>query len=245
MAPRKRASSGGKKSSNPNREPQQSQPSKFGIQHFFGRHSQTQTQKALAQNGNGDPTANSSASRNSHVLAEQIVNRAEVAAENSGAVASSGSIGSRTECSRGVNPRSNLVNTIVNVVDDGVSRNAKSGGDVPAADHSGVCSESSNKRVNDGVVDVNNGEQEGHLLKSEPAARSQSTPTDNLLPVVIDDDDDNQMEVTPETSKSVSVKRFKFSPGMVSVVIPQFMGLNFCGLVICRWIDRLFYAGYV
>ncbi|XP_051146312.1 DNA replication ATP-dependent helicase/nuclease JHS1 [Andrographis paniculata] len=49
MAPRKRATSGGKKSGHQNREAQQpSQPSKFGIQHFFERHSLSQ--KACSQN---------------------------------------------------------------------------------------------------------------------------------------------------------------------------------------------------
>lgn len=226
MAPRKRTSSGGKKSSNPNREPQQSQPSKFGIQHFFGRHSQNQSQKTLPQNRNDEPTAGSAPNRNSHVVAEPTVNGVGVGAENPGSVASLGKTESRTGHTGGVNPRSNLVNA---TVDDGVSRNAKSRGDVPVADHVGVCCETSTKRFDDGAVDVNNVEKEGNLSKGEVPSRSQNTPTDNLLPEVIDDED-NQLEVTPETSKSVSIKRFKFSPGMVSVVIPQFTGLNLCGL---------------
>ncbi|XP_057807552.1 DNA replication ATP-dependent helicase/nuclease JHS1 isoform X2 [Salvia miltiorrhiza] len=204
MAPRKRTSSGGKKSSNPNREPQQSEPSKFGIQHFFERHSQTQSQKTLSQNRDDDPTGGSAANRNS-----RIVNRAEVGPGNPGGAASLGKIESRTECVRGVNPGSNLVNA-----SDFVSRNDKSGSDVPVDDHIGLCRESSTKSCDDGVVDVNKVEKTENLLKAEVSTRSPDTLRDNLLPVVFDDEE-NQLEVTPETSKSVSVKRFKFSPGML------------------------------
>jgi hypothetical protein len=41
------------------------------------------------------------------------------------------------------------------------------------------------------------------------------TPNDSVIPAVTDDTD-NLSEVSPEISKSMSRKRFKFSPGMVS-----------------------------
>jgi DNA replication ATP-dependent helicase Dna2 len=49
-----------------------------------------------------------------------------------------------------------------------------------------------------------------------PGASLQgSTPNDSVLPAVTDVTD-NLSEVSPEISKSMSRKRFKFSPGMVS-----------------------------
>lgn len=226
MAPRKRTSSGGKKPSNPNGEPQQSQPPKFGIQHFFERHSQTQSQKTP---GSGDPVADSAANRNSRIVAKPIVKGAEVGAGNAGGVASLAKIESRTEYMRAENPRSNSVNAIVNDVNDAVSRNAKSRSDVPVVDHIGLRWESSTKSFDDGVVDAINVEKAENLLKAEVTTRSQDTLPDNLLPVGVDDEE-KQLEVTPETSKSASVKRFKFSPGMVIVVTSQIIGLSFCGL---------------
>ncbi|XP_047955543.1 DNA replication ATP-dependent helicase/nuclease JHS1 [Salvia hispanica] len=186
MAPRKRASSGGKKPNNPNREQQQSEPSKFGIQHFFERHSQTQIQKRC-----DDPTADSAANKNSRIVGKPIAGRSKVGPENP-----CDAVESRTECVRGVNTRINSVNA-----NDCVSRNDTSGGNVPVEDHIGA-------------VDVNNVEKTENLLKAEISSRSPDPRLDNLSPVVIDVED-NQLDVTPETSKSVSVKRFKFSPGML------------------------------
>ncbi|KAL3833010.1 hypothetical protein ACJIZ3_007746 [Penstemon smallii] len=133
MAPRKRTSSGGKKSSNQSREHPPSQPSKFGIQHFFDRH--TQSQKALSQRQNGIP--------------ENAVSE---------------------------NPKNNAVNSIKSDEINGTSEYAEN--------------------------------RKGGEL------REKDTPTDNLLPVVINDEK-NQVEVSPEPSKSVSIKRAKFSPGML------------------------------
>lgn len=43
---------------------------------------------------------------------------------------------------------------------------------------------------------------------------SQNTPPENLSPGAVNAGE-NQSEVSPEICKAVSVKRFKFSPGMV------------------------------
>ncbi|KAL1535834.1 DNA helicase [Salvia divinorum] len=204
MAPRKKASSGGKKTSNPNREQQQSEPSKFGIHHFFERHSQTQSQKTISQNRCDDPQANSAENRNSRIVGKPIVGRSKVGPENPRSA-----VESRTECMRGVNTRSNSVNA-----NDCVSRNDTSGGNVPVVDHIGLCRETSKRSVGGGAVDVSNEEKTENLLKAEISTRSPDPRPDNLLPVVIDSEE-NQLDVTPETSKSVSVKRFKFSPGML------------------------------
>ncbi|GFP98584.1 hypothetical protein PHJA_002002300 [Phtheirospermum japonicum] len=49
-------------------------------------------------------------------------------------------------------------------------------------------------------------------------SRRKATPMDNMFLIAIDDDDDyeenNRLEVSLEASKSLSVKSFKFSPGM-------------------------------
>lgn len=204
MAPRKRASSGGKKSSNPSREQLQSQPSKFGIQHFFERHSQSQ--KPTSQKRDDHRAADSAANQNSQIVPEPIVNHAEAGPENPGAVASLGKIEPRTKHMRGENPRSNSVNAVIIDVDDGVSRNAQSRNDVPVVNRLGENCESSTEGFDDGVVGINDLE-------------IRDMPTNNLMPVV-NDHEENQMEVSPEPSKSVSVKRFKFSPGMVIIVYP-------------------------
>lgn len=53
-----------------------------------------------------------------------------------------------------------------------------------------------------------------------PCNASQNTPVENLIPVGVD------AEVSPEISKSVSVKRFKFSPGMVNFIF-NFLKFSF------------------
>ena len=45
---------------------------------------------------------------------------------------------------------------------------------------------------------------------------SQNTPTHNIAAMGVSADE-NLSEVSPEVSKSVSLKRFKFSPGMVKL----------------------------
>ncbi len=49
---------------------------------------------------------------------------------------------------------------------------------------------------------------------NEKNSHSQNTPPENLVTVDVNAGE-NQSEVSPEICKSVSVKRFKFSPGMV------------------------------
>lgn len=50
-----------------------------------------------------------------------------------------------------------------------------------------------------------------------PSNASQNTPVENLIPVGVDAEV-SFSEVSPEIFKSVSVKRFKFSPGMVHFI---------------------------
>lgn len=231
MAPRKRAGSGSKKSGHLNREPlQPSQPSKFGIQHFFERHSQSQ--KTLSQNSSkrnddrlGNPSSDSAAAtnKNPQTVTEPIINPKpgndlDHGTENPGGMANLGKIESMSKYLRGENPRNNAVKATIDA-SDGVSQNAECRNDGPVANSVDVNCGSSVKGFNDGVVDLKNMTKGGNLLKVEASSPSQDTPTDTLLPTVVDDEE-NQLEVSPEASKSVSVKRFKFSPGMVIVVTP-------------------------
>ncbi|KAK2650910.1 hypothetical protein Ddye_018399 [Dipteronia dyeriana] len=129
MPPRKKTSSSSKK-------PQlsQSQPTKFGIQHFFDRHSQ----------------------------------RPKVAS-----------------VSTPQNPKSDLQNPPTPTSTS--SKNPKNASDSAAT-----------------------------ATRFSPNSAFENTPPENLIPID-DDDDDNKspIQVSPETSKSFPLKRFKFSPGML------------------------------
>ncbi|KAK4410946.1 DNA replication ATP-dependent helicase/nuclease JHS1 [Sesamum angolense] len=230
MAPRKRTSSGGKKSSHHNQEPlQPSQPSKFGIQHFFERHSQTQ--KTLSQNSskrddNRPPTPISrhaaATNQNPQIVPKPIMNpklgsnlnHAEVGAENPGGMSKLVKIESMGKYLRGVNPGVNAVNLTKIDANSSVSRNAEFRSDVlvPGCVDMG-CGNPGNA-FNDRVMDLKNVKKGGNFREVEASSPSQDTPVENVLPVVIDNEE-NQLEVSPEASKSFSVKRFKFSPGML------------------------------
>ncbi|XP_073037531.1 DNA replication ATP-dependent helicase/nuclease JHS1 isoform X4 [Primulina eburnea] len=165
MAPRKKNSSGLKKSTNQNHQP--SQPSKFGIQHFFDRHSQTQ--KILTQNNNN--AENHPSNFAPPPIPSHQTNGNYRGMDTSEKIVSMGKI------LRGENLTSGLSET-------GISgSNFSSCIDVESGDADSACEK--------GVID------------------SQSLKNgDTLQDIEVDD-------MSPETSKSMSVKRFKFSPGML------------------------------
>ncbi|KAL3613640.1 hypothetical protein CASFOL_041714 [Castilleja foliolosa] len=197
MAPRKKISSGGKKSSHPNRETQQ--PAQPSIQHFFERHSQSQ--KTLSHNSSkrnadykqipiSDP-APAPFNKPQTVPTRNDLDPVEAGVENPGGMTNLDKFQPMGKHSRGEKLKNDSV--ISGPSSDGVSRIAE-------------CRNSSSV----GVVDFQN---KGG--KSEESNPSQATPIENILPIVIDDEEDNRLEVSPEASKSLSVKRFKFSPGML------------------------------
>lgn len=219
---------GGKKSSHQNRDQlQPSQPSKFGIQHFFERHSQSQ--KGISQNSKkdddhlGNPVSDSAAATHQkpQIVPKPIVNSKpgndlDVGAEIRGGMTNLGKIESMSRYLRGENPRNDgLISSRV----DGVSRNAECRNDVPVVNSVDVDCGSPEKDFNDGVVELENTKEGGNMLEAGISGTSKNGGMDNILPVVIDLED-NQLDVSPEPSKCVSVKRFKFSPGMVIVVNP-------------------------
>ncbi|XP_031092095.1 DNA replication ATP-dependent helicase/nuclease JHS1 isoform X1 [Ipomoea triloba] len=240
MPPRKRTSGGGsKKSSHQNQQqaaappPQQqpSQPTKFGIQHFFERHTQnvlSQKSKArLDSRSSGSDTssaalndlriANPSVQRHrndSISIAENSVNAPDsmtnlrsVGLPNDASIMRSSRdvmesnkmhTNSAAPAPQSASSEPELRNTVVQIRSNSSQRLGK---DL-----------SSSSRI----VEMENSKNTASLLGSESNNSSQNTPTDNALAVVVGDDDANEAaEVTPEVCKSASVKRFKFSPGML------------------------------
>lgn len=225
MAPRKKASSGGKKSSHLNKEPAQpSPPPKFGIQHFFERHSQTQ--KTLPQRSSKrtddrpqNPISDSAGAtnKNPHIASNPVINRkpvndldhAKVGDDNPVGMANLEKIESMGKYLMGENPINSAVSTTTTGLSDGC------GNDLPVPSCVDVDYGNSRNGFDVGFSDSKRIKKEGSLLEVEESSPSV-TPVDNLLPVVRDDER-NQLEVSPEASKSISFKRFKFSPGMVII----------------------------
>ncbi|KAI8572529.1 hypothetical protein RHMOL_Rhmol01G0206500 [Rhododendron molle] len=143
MRPKKKLSSASKKSN------QNSQPSKFGIQHFFHRHTLSQNHPKTQQTP--DPNTNKL----------QIPTNGSLPPEKSGPIAALSAA-----------PNSKKI-----------------------ALDSAVRNPTNDSRPNE-------------------TTNSQNTPPENLLLAAVNAGE-NQSEVSPEICKSVSVKRFKFSPGML------------------------------
>lgn len=161
MPPRKKPNSSSKKlNSN-----QQSQPSKFGIQHFFERHSQnvSNSQKLTPRISDSKTDVSNSANRGD----DRNVGRSD----STNAAATATAIAQKSELR--VLPVSDAVLASEN-------RNLRQGSDAAS------CS-------------------------------SMNTTPENLIAAVENVGDDLSNELSPEFSKSVSFKRFKFSPGMVSL----------------------------
>uniref|UniRef100_A0A5B7AJ85 DNA helicase n=2 Tax=Davidia involucrata TaxID=16924 RepID=A0A5B7AJ85_DAVIN len=196
MAPRKKTASGSKKS---NQNQQQSQPSKFGIQHFFERHTQnalSQNPKSVLNSCKSDPKNVLSASENP----KSVLN--SVTADPKNGVSAfqnprNGSISGTTEAINAVsapqNPRS-IINSSFQILQNDLN--------------------SGTIERNDAVSVPQYPKSASDLRMPDYSNPSQITPPENLLPIVISAED-NQSEVSPEICKSVSVKRFKFSPGML------------------------------
>ncbi|XP_028095091.1 DNA replication ATP-dependent helicase/nuclease DNA2 isoform X1 [Camellia sinensis] len=175
MPPRKKQNSTSKKS-NPNH--QNSQPSKFGIQHFFDRH----TQNTLSQNPNNSQSSDpNNASKSKPLHAVNGVSNLQNPENGS----ESGSIHT---------PQPKIA------IDS--HQNPKNDLNLGALGRSNEVSahQSKKKKLN--------------LRSTDANSLSQNTPPDNLFPIAVNDGE-NQSEASPEISKSVSAKRFKFSPGML------------------------------
>ncbi|XP_022897892.1 DNA replication ATP-dependent helicase/nuclease DNA2 isoform X3 [Olea europaea var. sylvestris] len=231
MAPRKRTGGGAKKSDNQNQN-QQSQLPKYGIQHFFDQHSQSQ--KALSQNSSKNnsnlrnPISDSAIEKKQNLQispkdksVDPILNKrlkdASVEAKEPRSLARK--IDSVSKYLRG-GSTNNVARSSKIDVNNGVSGHNESRNEIEILWASNIrngdsgTSEKSSNDLNMGVVPLENIKNGGNLRESDLNNQSQNTPYENILPVEIDDVE-NQLEVSPEACKSSSVKRFKFSPGML------------------------------
>ncbi|XP_070051803.1 DNA replication ATP-dependent helicase/nuclease JHS1 isoform X4 [Nicotiana tomentosiformis] len=185
MAPKKRTSSGStKKSSNQSQNlqhQQQSQPSKFGIQHFFERH----TQNVLSQKSKPLLVPHNSNSNSFQIPQENSSVSVPETSRNDGL--------NLKKCDK----------------DSAVSRD-KGYKNVNKSDHIDVTERFKDRGVGDGK----NKEKRVTLKMNDSGGPSQSTPTENVV-TAGSGKEKNQAEITPELCKSVSVKRLKFSPGML------------------------------
>lgn len=173
MAPRKKTVSGSKKS---NQNNQNSQPPKFGIQHFFERH----TQNAQSQKSQKTETPNFNP--NNTTLSQNPQN---------------------SDPKSGVSVLENPKNGSISV-SNSRSVELKNGN---------LGFQNAGSELSFGIVDRSNGVLGSQGSKSNNHSQN-NTPIENLIPVV-NSGEENQLDVSPEICKSVNVKRFKFSPGMV------------------------------
>lgn len=197
MPPKKRTSSGStKKSSIQNQNlQQQSQPSKFGIQHFFERH----TQNALSQKSKSPllvpHNSNSNSLQNPKESSSVSVPKTPKNVVDLRCLDSNETNSGAQKGENGLNfNKFDEVNSVSQV---------KSNGNMVESDKVDVV-----ERFKDKESSVS-------LKNNELGRSSQSTPTE-IVAAAGSGEERNQAEVTPEFCKSVSLtKRFKFSPGML------------------------------
>ncbi|KAL2536684.1 DNA replication ATP-dependent helicase/nuclease DNA2 [Forsythia ovata] len=183
MAPRKRTSGGAKKSNNQNQN-QQSQLPKYGIQHFFEQHSQSQ--KALSQNSSKNninvrnPISDSAVGKKKNLQispkAKSVdpnlskgLEDASVEAQEPRNLASSRKIDSMGKYLRGENPN-NLAGSSKIEVNNGVYGDNESRKEMGPPDRrnwdSGI-GEKSRNDLNLGVVPLENSKNVGNVRETE------------------------------------------------------------------------------
>lgn len=197
MAPRKRTSSESKKSSgNHNNQHKQSQPSKFGIQHFFERHSQNQSQhtKKPLKPLNLDSDARLVPLKNPKFVSE---------------------VRNHSHGNDAVNSRETYSRDLVSVDKKAGNQHDLHGCD---ANNSNLCCENSREDLNSEVSNVGKLKNEDNLKAKRSNNPSQITPAENQFPIA-DYSDENRgeelLDVSPEVCGGNHAKRFKFSPGML------------------------------
>lgn len=193
MAPRKKTNSAAKKSSF-NQNNQQSQPSKFGIQHFFERHSQNQSQNPKKPTNSPNPNPSNS---------------------SNAAVAENPQIDPKY---RNEDPSNRPDSGNLDFLPD----KHVNGSDLRGlgTKNDGLSCGNLRNEVNLGVVGAKKLENERNKEGNGMNNPSQIMSTDNQLPVVndVDENQEEVQEVSPEVYKGKPPKRFKFSPGMVVVL---------------------------
>lgn len=200
MAPRK------KPTSKSNQNQPNSQPSKFGIQHFFLRHSQSSSSRPNDSVSTSDPN---SSSKSAPPLQNPTTAPDLGIAGESSAVLAVGNPGKALNSEH--NDPKNGISTL---------QKPKSSGRTEAVSNFGYA-------FNSGTVDSNSAvstrqnprsavpsASTSNSRKTDPNNSSQNTPPDNIPAMAMDVEKHSQ--VSPEVSKSTTLKRFKFSPGMVT-----------------------------
>ena len=227
MAPRK------KPSSKSNQNQPNSQPSKFGIQHFFLRHSQSSSSRPNDAVSSADPNPPSKSGQllqnpttacpenvliptsNAQPLESGLALQNPKTAPNTGIAGENGVVSASGNHGKALNlenidPKNGL----------STSQNRSNGGRVEAISNFGSA-------LNSGTVDSINAvctwkkprndvpsASTSNSRKTDPNNSSQNTPPENI-PAMAMDVEENPSQVSPEVSKSMALKRFKFSPGMV------------------------------
>lgn len=263
MAPRKKPSS----KSNTNQS--NSEPSKFGIQHFFLRHSQSTSSRPTQSASNPAPTPSSQSDPTlkspitaypgkapTSVAAPARINAASFpkppsvesgpaldkskAARGSGfndeinAVSTPGNRGKALN-SENIDPKNGLLNSkspsnVGRIEAVSNCGNALISGSV---DSKNAVSTRQNPRISVPSALTSNS------LKTDANNLSQNTPPE-YIPAMSIGVGKNPSHVSPEASKSMTLKKFKFSPGMVTVFLFYFI-CKFRSLVgnyvECDWWD--------
>ncbi|KMS95822.1 hypothetical protein BVRB_004770 isoform B [Beta vulgaris subsp. vulgaris] len=180
MPPKKKQNGSSSSTSKKSTPKTNSQPSKYGIQHFFERRSQN---NPTSSHQNPKPCPSSDPKRSN--LAVNGSNLERIRSEE------------KTGVENGVNPPIKDVGSPV------FDQKLENGSDL--------------KQVANGVsekirVSKNVGLSIGQNPKKGSNLESENTPPDLLVDLT---DSDDVFEVTPEVSKCMPRKRFKFSPGML------------------------------
>lgn len=210
MGPRRKPISGPKKS---NQNQQQSQPSKFGIQHFFDRHTQN------SQNPKFKPPIVKKPDSLPIEPVKAVSEHRDDRTETNLDVVDQKPRNLGVECDgkggfSGVGPR---VGEKVEVESESV---LKCRGDKVESNLKVVGGNSRNLGVEcDGEGGISGvGPRVSEKVEVEGESVLENTPNRKVVTVVRNEEVD-EMDVSPEISKVVSAKRFKFSPGMVITVV--------------------------
>ncbi|GAB4862029.1 hypothetical protein Ancab_037283 [Ancistrocladus abbreviatus] len=198
MPPKKKLNASASSSKKPNQN-QSSQTCKFGIQHFFERHSH-----AASQNSEKGTASASNAVASASQAAKPTAGHTTRASDADAGALPATVANLNPFTSSNVDSTGQVPKHIVSVrecgAENGVagSRKVENGMKEVVEVAEIVVVDSSAKNPNHGV----------NLRVADSNKPSQTTPPDNLLNSL-------DVEISPEVSKNVSRKRFKFSPGML------------------------------
>ncbi|XP_056693295.1 DNA replication ATP-dependent helicase/nuclease JHS1 isoform X2 [Spinacia oleracea] len=208
MPPRKKSKASSSSTSKKTTQNTNSQPSKYGIQRFFGRLTQNPTKDDSTnspQNPTKDDSANSPQNPKpcSNSLISEPPNGSKLAESRS---YSRPSEGVKNGVENGVSQRIKVRKDTEEVGLAASDKNPKNGSELKR----GGIAASEKIRVS---KNLGSSSADGQSSKNGSKLGSDYTPPENLLVELTNSDD--VFEVSPEISKCNPRKRFKFSPGML------------------------------